>query len=227
LHYDETIEALVQILIDFLKVLRFHSYQSFLAALQFEFSSSNRVQKSSNSFYLAYDFCKSLNSCQICFAIRAFYFAYDSCNMNFAFVLDDRFIEKNNQRDEFIKRKLTKLKKNNQRDEFIKRKMTKLNCFYDIKLWESFQEEFVNWTRRDFELTSIFCCRAFRIYLRRKKVWIWIFKETTFAKSLYDAFKKKTLTSWTEDEIRRCLFEMRFTFYLINELLKALSDELL
>jgi hypothetical protein len=40
LHYDETIEALVRILIDFLKVLRFHSYQSFLAALQLEFESS-------------------------------------------------------------------------------------------------------------------------------------------------------------------------------------------
>ncbi len=83
----------------------------------------------------------------------------------------------------------------------------------------------MNWTRRDFELTSISCCRAFRIYLRRKEVWI--FKETTSAKSLYDAFKKKTLTSWTEDEIKRFLSEMRFTFYLIKEFLKAFSDELL
>jgi hypothetical protein len=83
----------------------------------------------------------------------------------------------------------------------------------------------VNWTRRDFELTSISCCRAFRIYLRRKEVWI--FKETTSAKSLYDAFKKKTLTSWTEDEIKRSLSEIRFTFYLIKEFLKASSDEIL
>ncbi len=103
--------------------------------------------------------------------------------------------------------------------------MTKLNCFQDLDLWKSFQEKFVNWTRRDFELTSISCCRAFRIYLRRKEVWI--FKETTFAKSLYDVFKKRILTSWTEDEIKRCLSEMRFTFYLINSYLKELSDELL
>jgi hypothetical protein len=54
--------------------------------------------------------------------------------MTLAFVPGGRFLEKDNQRDEFIKRMLTKLKKNNQRDEFIRRKMTKLNCFYDIEL---------------------------------------------------------------------------------------------
>ncbi len=157
------------------------------------------------------------------FAVRAFgktasqtgHPAYDSCNMNPALMPADRLIQK----------KMTMLKENNHRDEFIRRKMTKLNCFYDIELWESFQEEFVNWTRRDFELTSISCCRAFRTYLRRKEVWI--FKETISAKFLYDAFKKKTFTSWTEDEIKRSLSEMRFTFYLMKEFLKAPSDEIL
>ncbi len=37
LHYDGTISALVQILIDFLKALRFHQNQSILAALQPEY----------------------------------------------------------------------------------------------------------------------------------------------------------------------------------------------
>jgi hypothetical protein len=128
--------------------------------------------------------------------------------MDPAFVPGGRFIEEGNQRD-----------------EFIRRKMTELDCFYDIELWESFQEEFVDWTRRDFELASTSCCRAFRTYLRRKGVWI--SKETTSAKSLYDAFKEKTFTSWTEDEIKRSLSEMRFTSYLIKEFLKASSDEIL
>ncbi len=39
-----------------------------------------------------------------------------------------------NRRDEFIQKKMTKLKENNQRDEFIKKKMTELNCFQDLDL---------------------------------------------------------------------------------------------
>jgi hypothetical protein len=54
--------------------------------------------------------------------------------MTSAFVSADRLIQK----------KLTKLKENNHRDEFIKKKMTELDCFQDLDLWESFQEEFVN-----------------------------------------------------------------------------------
>jgi hypothetical protein len=117
------------------------------------------------------------------------------------------------------------IEENNQRDEFIKKQMTELDCFQDIDLWESFQEEFVDWTRRDFELASISCCRAFRTYLRRKGVWI--SKETTSAKSLYDVFKERIPTSWTEDEIKCCLPEMRFTSYVIKSFLKAPSNELL
>ncbi len=119
LHYDGTIEALVRILIDFLKVLRFHQNQSILAAPQPESSRVRHLE----SFYSAYDPCKPLNPCKT--APQPEHSAYDSCkplhscNMTSAFVPADQFIQK----------KLTKLKENNYRDEFIRRKMTKLDCF--------------------------------------------------------------------------------------------------
>ncbi len=169
LHYDETIEALVRILIDFLKALRFYQNQSILAVPQPEsprvrilssftphtISASRWIlakllRSQSTTISQAFTLAKLLRSQSTSrfrqvptlakTAPQSEHFAYDSCkppnscNMTLAFVPGGRFLEKDNQRDEFIKRMLTKLKKNNQRDEFIRRKMTKLNCFYDIEL---------------------------------------------------------------------------------------------
>ncbi len=183
-HYDGTIRALVQILVDFLKALGFHHHQSILAALQPESSSPNRVQKPSNSFYLAYDFHPAYDSCK----------PLNPCNMAFTFVPADQFMEA---------------------------KMMEWDGLLDNDLWDSFRDEFAEWTDEDFKLATITCQKKFRAYLRSRGVWVMKHERKTIAKSLHDVLQKETETPWIEEEIKRCMLTEHFTSNVINYLIET------
>jgi hypothetical protein len=93
LHYDGTIGALVRILVDFLKALRFHQNQSILAALQPEFSSSSRIlftPHTTHASHPAYDPCKPLNPCKTAPQSEHSAKPHRKKGMTFAFVPSDQ-----------------------------------------------------------------------------------------------------------------------------------------
>jgi AAA+ ATPase superfamily predicted ATPase len=196
-HYDETIEALVQILINFLKALRFHHHQSILAAPQLE--SLPRIRPLQAAEPLQNRFAARALSITASRWTLAKSLRSQSTPQNqetiFAFVLADQFIQ-------------TKV-----------REWKNWN-FKNKNLWKQFQDDFEEWTKTTFKKATINVLRALQAYLRERDVWVMKHKRKTIAKSLYDVLQKETKTSWTEEEIKRCILTEHFTFNRIERLLK-------
>jgi hypothetical protein len=91
-------------------------------------------------------------------------------------------------------------------------------------LWDSFRTEFVEWIDENFKLASITIQKKLRTFLRSRNVWVIKSSKLIIAKSFAQVVKKDTFTSWTEEEIRRCLTSKTFVFHVINHLLKTNFD---
>ncbi len=184
----------MKILIDFLKVLRFHSYQSILAVLQPEI------------FYL----CKPLILAKLLRSqsIRQNHIAKSRNNFRFR-VRISIMIFVLMFADQFIQTKVTKWKKWD---------------FENKDLWEQFRDDFEEWTKTTFKEATIDASKALRAYLRQRDVWVVKYERKTTAKSLHDVLQKETKTFWIEEEIKRCILTEHFTFNRIELLLEIEFD---
>ncbi len=115
-------------------------------------------------------------------------------------------------------------KKYESRNHILENKIREWDELLNDDLWESFRDEFVEWIDEDFKLATIICQKKFRTFLRSRDVWVMKSSKLIIAKSLVEIVKKDTLTSWTEEEIRRCLISKTFVFHVINHLLKTNFD---
>ncbi len=106
-------------------------------------------------------------------------------------------------------------------DQFIQTKVTKWKNwdFKDKDLWEQFQNDFAEWTKRTFNSATVDVLRALRTYLRKHGVWI--STHETMTKSLFYVLQKETETPWIEEEIKRCILTEHFTSNRIERLLET------
>jgi hypothetical protein len=109
-------------------------------------------------------------------------------------------------------------------DRFMKTKMMKWDELLDNDLWNSFRTEFAEWIDEDFKLSTITCQKKFRAYLRSRDIWVMKYERKTIANSLHDVIQKETETSWTEEEILRCLASETFISHVINYLIETEFD---
>jgi hypothetical protein len=83
-------------------------------------------------------------------------------------------------------------------------------------LWEQFRHDFADWNEVKFRLTTLKAQRELRAYLRLHDVWIRREREIVITKTLANTMKKKTQTSWIEEEIKNSIES--FHFDVINHL---------
>ncbi|SLM36407.1 hypothetical protein LPUS_00586 [Lasallia pustulata] len=92
--------------------------------------------------------------------------------------------------------------------------------FKDTNLWESFKEDFEDFTEQTFKDASNHEIRRLRTILRKRGVWVQKRARTSIALSLYNTLKEEERTEWTEFEIKSCHTKEAFTsnhiFYLLR-----------
>jgi phage pi2 protein 07 len=92
----------------------------------------------------------------------------------------------------------------------------------DKDLWEQFQDDFDEWTEKDFNSdVSNTLLRRLRNILRRRGVWVSRDEKITIEKALYNTLQEKTPIKWTEKEVLRYLSYENFIFISIKILLKT------
>lgn len=93
--------------------------------------------------------------------------------------------------------------------------------FRDLSLWEAFQEEFEDFTDENFKLATITHLRKLRDFQRRRGVWILKQSRTSIAKSLHNTLLEEEATPWTEEEVKRCYDNEKFSSNLIDSLFET------
>ena len=85
---------------------------------------------------------------------------------------------------------------------------------YDFKndvLWKIFQNEFENYTEKIFNLISKILLSVFRLFLRKRNVWILLNRKISVATILANTFKEKESIRWTNEKMNACHEKKRFT----------------
>jgi hypothetical protein len=92
----------------------------------------------------------------------------------------------------------------------------------DKDLWEQFQDDFDEWTEKNFNSdVSNTLLRRLRDVLRRRGVWVSRDEKITIEKALYNTLQEKNPSKWTEKEMLRYLSYENFIFITIKILLKT------
>ncbi len=90
----------------------------------------------------------------------------------------------------------------------------------DKELWEQYQDDFNDWTEKDFKSdVSNTLLRRLRDTLRRRGVWV--SRDEQVAKSLYNTLQEKNPPRWTEKEVLRYLPYENFISITIKIFLKT------
>jgi hypothetical protein len=112
-------------------------------------------------------------------------------------------------------------KKYESRTHILENKMQEWNELLNDDMWDSFRTKFVEWIDENFKLASITIQKKLKTFLRSRDVWVMKSSKLIIAKSLAQVVTKDTFTSWTEEEIRRCLTSETFVFHVVIHLLKT------
>jgi hypothetical protein len=170
----------------FRKLWEFHHYQSFLAALQFEFSIS-----ASHRFLQVIE--SKMTSAFVSLINRRDYdessSSSSSSSSSFASSQKKNYSEHTN---EYI--------------TLLIKKWKSLNL-QDTNLWATFRDDFERWTEQSFKTATNDVLRSLRNFLRKHDVWISRQKRKTIARSLQEVLEKKTETTWIEKKILNSLDE--------------------
>jgi hypothetical protein len=105
-----------------------------------------------------------------------------------------------------------------EKDDYIRERIRSWSRsnFKDENLWEQFRHDFADWDEVRFRLTTQKAQRELRAYLRLHDVWIRREREIVITKTFANTMKKKTQTSWIEEEIKNSTES--FDFDVINHL---------
>ena len=92
--------------------------------------------------------------------------------------------------------------------------------FEDFDLWETFREDFEDFTEEDFKSAGTHWLRQLRSFLRKRGVWILKNERVTIARSLSNTLLEGRPGVWTEAEIVEWLDREQFISFQIKRLIE-------
>ena len=98
---------------------------------------------------------------------------------------------------------------------------------YDFKndvLWKIFRDEFEIYNENVFKFAFRILLTVFRLFFRKRGVWILLNRDTSIATILTNTFKKKESVRWTNEKMNACHEKKRFTSNQLFEFVKTLEE---